>query len=97
MHCLASPSAICCPSRFNIAPSLDSGKLRKILSQCCIQGRDRLGGELAESYRLKWAGDREQSIGDLICAHVSVESMQTRGECLDFGGAKIAFWEGDDN
>ena len=31
--------------------------------------------ELAESYRLKWAGDREQSIGDLIRAHTRYAAM----------------------
>ena len=31
--------------------------------------------ELAESYRLKWAGDREQSIGDLIGAHMRYAGM----------------------
>jgi EcsC protein family len=40
--------------------------------------------ELAESYRLKWAGDREQSIGDLIGAHSRYAALV--GFMTGFGG-----------
>jgi len=40
--------------------------------------------ELAESYRLKWAGDREQSIDDLIRAHTRYAALV--GFMTGFGG-----------
>lgn len=40
--------------------------------------------DLAESYRLKWAGDRERSIGDLIGCHARYAAMV--GFIAGFGG-----------
>ena len=40
--------------------------------------------DLAESYRLKWAGDRERSIGDLIYTHTRYAALV--GFITGFGG-----------
>jgi len=83
----ASPAFPCEGGSSSAAMQPPAGSMAKMVAHALESIYDNATSgsvELAESYRLKWAGDREQSIGDLIPAHTRYAALV--GFLTGFGG-----------